>query len=470
MPYRSLRDFLAGLQERGLLHTITIEVDWDQEIGSIMRKIFDQRGPAVLFNKVRDSAFPLVSGAMDTYERYALGIGAEPNLRSIIKRTLRAQAEPIPPMLVTGGPCKQNVDRGREVDLFKFPSPRWHRLDGGRYLGTLGVMIMRDPETGTRNAAIYRGQLLGRDKMGLQLTQQAGIILNKYQAMGKPTPLAIALGVEPCVLAAATVKAAYGVDELGIAGGFRGEPIDLVKCETVDVEVPASSEIILEGEVSPDAKKWEEEGPFGEFSGYYGGAKVPRPTMHVSAVTYRDRPILHGTLEGGPPNESNTLRTIGSSAGIWDRLIRTGVPGLKEVYVTEMGCAEFTCIASLERHYYYGNARRLIQAIFATSNVKWAIVVDGDIDIYNSEQVEWALATRVQPHRDVIITPNGDPGLALDPAIPPEDRTHPNAHTSRIGIDATVHYKGFEFPPIARPSEDEMAKVSARWREYGFPQ
>ncbi|MDP2728120.1 MAG: UbiD family decarboxylase [Dehalococcoidia bacterium] len=468
MPYKDLRGFLAALRERGDLHTVEKEVDWDLEIGSVMRKIFDQRGPAVLFQRVKDSAFPLVSGVMDTYDRYALALGVEPDLRSIFKRTLDAVAAPIPPIVVKRGPCKENIDQGKKIDLHRFPAPRWHSLDGGRFLGTLGAVILKDPETGTRNMGIYRGQVLAKDKLGLLATQHAGIVLTKYQSMRKPMPVAIAIGVEPAVLSACCFQVAYGVDELGIAGGLRAEPVEMVKCETVDLEVPASAEIVLEGEVPADESKWEEEGPFGEFPGYYGGMRFRRPTIYLSAVTYRDNPIVHGTLEGAPPNESNTIRTIGHTTGIWDRLRRTGVPGLKEFYLTDMGCAVFTAVASLERHYYAGNARQLIEAIFATSLAKWAIVVDGDVDIYDREQVEWALATRVQPHRDIIVTPDGEPGVNLDPAIPPGARAYPQTHTSKVGIDATVHFKGYEFSPIARPSQEEMAQVEARWHEYGF--
>ena len=470
MAYKDLREFIKKLEEEGELHRIKKEVDWNIELGTIMRKVFDLRGPAVLFEKVKGSNITLLSGAMDTYKRYALGIGeSSQDLRSLLKKVLEATKNPIKPVLVKDGVCKENMEKGKDIDLYKFPVPKWHELDGGRFIGTLGVVITRDPETGVRNVGIYRQQLHGKNKTGLMALQQLGLMFEKYSAMKKPMPIVTAIGVDPAILAASVCAVGYGEDELGIAGGLRGAPVELVKCETVDLEVPANAEIVLEGYIPFDESEWEEEGPFGEFPGYYGGLKAKRPVVNLTAVTYRNNPVFQGTFEGKPPSESTTIRAIGHTVGEWDKLLKSGVPGVKDVLATDMGCAAFIIVVSMDRHYYGGNARQIMEAIWATSNKgKWVIVVDDDIDIYDREQVEWALATRVQPHRDIVITSDRESAINLDPSVDPSVRDYPVQMGSRIGIDATIYFKGYKFPPIARPTEEQMREIENKWKEYGF--
>jgi len=469
MGYKDLREFIMKLEEEGELHRIKAEVDWNLELSAIMRKVQEVNGPACLFEKVKDSEFPVLSGAMFGHKRYGMAVGAQPNARSVLQKMLQATENPIPPVLVTDATCKENIDTGDKINLEKFPIPKWHHLDGGRYIGTLGAVITRDPETGTRNMGVYRQQILGKDKIAMQATQQSGVTFQKYRAQNKAMPVATAIGVSPEVLAAATVRAPFGDDELGIAGGISGEPIPLVKCETIDLEVPATAEIVLEGELLPDPSQWEEEGPFGEFTGYFSSLKTRKlPIIPLSAVTYRDNPIYQGCSPGIPPNEETTYREIGSTVGAWRKLLRAGVPGIKEVYTTEMGCAEFTLIISMEQ-YYLGNAREVINTVFGTVHTaKWVIVVDDDIDIFDRGQVEWALSVRVQPHRDIIITDDRHRGILLDPSIHPDHRRYTHVSNSRIGIDATTKYKGHEFPPLVTSAEEQKKQVEARWKEYGF--
>lgn len=470
MAYKDLREFIGRLEKEGELKRVTKEVDWNIELGTVMIKIFGMNGPAILFENVKGSKFPLLSGAMLTDKRYALGIKTSASdKRTLIKKVLEAIKNPVAPIMVKNGTCKENIDKGDDIDLYKFPAPRWHNLDGGRYIGTLGVVITRDPETKIRNMGIYRQQLHGKNKVGLLATQQVGQMFQKYKALNKLMPIATAIGVDPAILVAACCQIAYGQDELEVAGALRGEPVELVKCETVDLEVPANAEVVLEGEVTPDENQWEIEGPFGEYPGYYAGVTMKRPVINLTAVTYRDKPILQGTMPHKPPNEETTLRNISHTAGTHNKLLRYGIPGFKEVYLTDMGCANHVTIASLDRHYHGGNARQLIEAIWAACPVsKWVIVVDDDIDIFDRGQVEWALATRVQPHRDIVITSNSRPGSDLDPSIHPDERPYPFTKSSKIGIDATVHFKGFEFPPMTKPTSEEMDEVEKKWKQYGL--
>lgn len=468
MAYRDLREFLDRLEKEKDLSRVSAEVDWNLEVGTIMRRVYDERGPAVLFERVKDSPNPLVSGAMDTERRYGWGLETDPNPRAILHKLVRAIEQPLKPVLVDDGPCKQHVDTGNNIDLGIFPAPKWHRLDGGRFIGTLGVVVTKDPETGEKNLGICREQIHDRKRTGLYAAQQARIMLRKYQTLGRPMPVATAIGVDPAVLAASTVLAPYGSDEMEIAGALRGQPVELVRCETVDLAVPASAEIVLEGEIEPNEELWLEEGPFGEFTGFYAGQRTRRPTVNLTAVTYRDMPILHGTFEGPPPSESTTLRTFAHTAGIWGRLRKAGVPGVKEVYSSDMGCAIFWTVVSMEQQFYAGNVQDVINVVFGLSESKWVIVVDGDIDIYDRGQVEWALSTRVLPHRDIILT-SRQRGLMIDSSIAPEDLREIGTRGSKIGIDGTMQFKGFDFPPFARPTAQEIAFVDRRWPEYEIP-
>jgi UbiD family decarboxylase len=465
--FDDLRSFINVLEERNLLRRVGAEVDWDLEIGVIQRRVFDRSGPALLFERVRGSRWPLVSGVLGTPERYALALSCDAQMKSIIRTVQAASAKPVPPTLVEGGACQENVDTGGSIDVLKFPVPKWHRLDGGRYIGTLGLVITKDPDTGVRNVGIYREQILSRNRLGLNATQQVGTLWQKWRRQGKSMPVTTAIGVDPCTLAASCVQAPLGVDEFGISGALRGSPLRLVRCVSQALEVPATAEIVLEGEIPPDADLLDE-GPFGEFTGYYGNL-TKSPVINLTAVTYRNQPILQGTLEGKPPSESTTLRSVSHSAGAANRLGRMNLPGVRDVYITDMSCANFMVIVSMEKQFYFGHARQVIEALWANMHVaKWVIVVNDDIDVFDRRQVEWAISTRVAPHRDIWVTGQNQVNTNLDPAAHPDDRNYPNVRGSRIGIDATVDFKGFEFPPETQPSPEEFAKVDARWREYGI--
>jgi UbiD family decarboxylase len=471
MGYQDLREFINRLEQEGELQRIKAQVDWNLELGNIMRKVAAIKGPAVLFENVKDSQFRFFSGGCYGYKKLGLAVGSEPTLRAILHKCFKAINNPVTPVVVEKGACQENVDTGDNIDLGKFPAPRWHHLDGGRFIGTMGTIVTKDPDTGVRNYAVYRHQVEGKNKIGLDiLGQHGGMHLQKYLALKKPMPFATAIGVQPeCVIAAA-IKAPAGQDELGIAGGIGGEPIKLVKCQTCDLEVPANAEIVLEGEILPDDTTWEMEGPFGEFPGFFGTLnKIKRPTGFLKAVTYRDNPIENGCAPGIPPNEASTMREIGQTIGNWQTLLKSGIPGIKDVYVTEMSCG-FKVIISMDRQYYLGNARQLIFSAFHSLYIpKWVIVVDDDIDIYDERQVDWAISVRVQPHRDIIITDDRVRANYIDPSIHPDcKKTQMTARTSKIGIDATMRFKDFEFPPFVKPNPEEMKFIDSRWKEYGF--
>jgi 2,5-furandicarboxylate decarboxylase 1 len=470
MAYKDLRKNIQDFEAAGLLQRVKAEVDWDVELSAIMRRVFKVNGPACLFENVKGYKTPVFTGALFRHRNYGINMDTPGNMRAIMERMKYCMANPIPMVMVNTGHCKENIDKGSKIDMEKFPVPRWHDLDGGRYIGTLGVVITKDPETGIRNLAVYREEMLGKNKMAVNPEQHSGIHLRKYRAMNKPMPIVTCIGVPPSVLCAALTKAPYGVDESGIAGAIAGEPVPFVKAETVDLEVPADSEIVIEGEVNPDASTWELEGPFGEFTGHFHTLeKSVKPLVNVSCVTYRNNPIYQGCSPGIAPNEETTPREIGGTSGAWIDLKNSGIPGIKDVYVTEMGCAGFTNIVQMDRHYYQGNVRQIIYFCFSKLFMsKWVIVVDDDVDIYDKGAVEWALATRVQPHRDIIITDAKLQGVELDPSINSEIAHIPWVATSKIGIDATTQFKGHKFAPLVVDGPERKAQVERRWKEYGF--
>ncbi|MDG7001147.1 MAG: UbiD family decarboxylase [Nitrososphaerota archaeon] len=475
-----LRNFITQLEARDQVRHVKVEVDPEFEIGTIQREVFDLRGPALFFENVKGFTIPLITGVLDTWERYGLALGLEkeelrlpePRIKEKLLRKLKETSQrQIAPKVVATGPCKENILKDESVNLHNFPSPRWHPKDGGKYIGTLGCMVAKDPETGIRNIGVYRGQVAGKNLVAIKATQQLGIIQQKYQRMNKPMPIAVAIGVPPKTMIASCISAPYGVDEYALAGGIANEPLDLVECETVDLEVPSHSEIVIEGEVPPSEEEWSEEGPFGELTGFYAGERARRPTIHVSAITHRTNPIFQGTLEGRPPSESATIRSVGASAGLWGRVEKVGIPGFSKLWCDEMGCGgSFVTYASLKSHFYFGNAQQLLMAIQTVSLVrsKVTVILDDDVDIFDRGQVIWAISTNVAPHRDVVVSPNNQVGHDLDPSVDPSDRLYPRTRYSRVGIDATRFNKGFDFPEMASPLEDQYELVRKRWKDYGI--
>lgn len=473
MAYKDLRAFMAELEQEGKLHRVTAEVDWNVEIGAITRELFRRKkGPATLFENVKDSKIPLLTGTMFGADKYAMMIDVEPREpQAIIRRLVDGIGETIAPVMVESGPCQENVLLGDDIDLGIFPAPQWHPKDGGRFIGTLGCVVTRDPETGIRNVGIYRGQNLARNKLGINCEQHGGVHMRKNRDRGMPTEFASCIGVPPSVMLGAIAKVPFGMDEYDVAGGLAGESIPLVKCKTVDLEVPADAEIVIEGYIPADSSEWEMEGPFGEFHGHFNEAEArKRPTGIITAITYRNSPILQGCSPGVGPNELTLCGQMGFAAGMWDSLKKAGIPGVEAVNVPESGAGGFTAVVSLSRHFYRGNAQAVMNHLFSVGHFpKIVIVVDSDIDIYDDFMVQWAVNTRVQPHRDIYITPANTWGCALDPSISMKDRPMPRTVSSRMGIDATRYFKeDTVFSDLITDDPETVRKVQARWKEYGF--
>lgn len=456
MPYNDLREFLTVLERHGQLARVKAPVSLEYELGAICRKVLDQRGPALLFENIRGSSVPVAANVIGTRERYALALETTPD-RIIAEWQVRTQ-NPLPPVIVERGPCQENVLTGDQIDLLKFSMPIWNELDGGPFV-TFPCHISKDPD-GNRNVGMYRGHVFGPRALGILAGPYRHIVAHQ-KLTAEPFPVAIAMGLDPAVYAAAVAPFPYGVDEMGMAGALRGKPVEMVRCVSVPLEVPATAEIVIEGTITRG--DMHPEGPYAEFTGY-STRVLDRPVIRVSAITHRNGAIHQGSYNGVPPQESLVMTSVPMEAEIK----RLTPLAMKDVHVTEEGCGAFTCVVSCEKP-YEGYAKALALGVLGTPAgrlVKIVIVVDDDIDVFSPEKVQWAIATRVQPHRDVQIL-NDMMGIVLDPSIDPEDRATGWARTSKMVIDAT-RYKAHDFEPVVRPEPKAMAEVEKNWDRYGI--
>ena len=461
MPYADLREFLHQLEKEGELGHVKRPVDLHYETGAVSRKALDLRGPALSFDNIRGHKIPLVVNLFATRRRYALGLDTTPE--ELHRHWIERTKESIEPVIVKDGRCKENAFIGKDVDLTKFPIPIWNELDGGPYI-TLPCHITKHPVTGARNASMYRAEVHDPATIGILAAPYRHIVLHRNEALkrGEPLPVAIALGVDPAITIASVAAFPYGVDELAMAGALRGAPVELVRCETIPLEVPATAEIVLEGEIDPQELR--EEGLFGEFTGYYG-IKRQRPVIKIKAITHRNNPIYAASYEGLPPHDTDLLMGVPIETEIL-RLVP--LPGIQKVHVTEGGCGAFNCVISIKKQ-FEGYGKMIGMAALGTWGarfVKTLIVVDDDVDPFNWTEIEWALATRVQPHRDVEIIKDVV-GCILDPSLPLHERQTGHSRTSKMIIDATM-YDAAEFEIPCRPKADVMEKVNREWANYGI--
>jgi len=460
VKFKGLRAYLDLLKSEGELACIEQPVALDQELAAICVKSLRGRGPALMFERPGDSDIPILANLLATRRRFGLALGCEPR---DTQHVWNERAEhPLAPIEVGEGHCQDHVYLGDDVDLTMLPAPIWNRLDGGPYI-TLSCHITRDAKTGHRNVGVYRNQVHDRNTLGILAGPYTHIRLGHRYNPDEPFPVAIALGVDPRLTMAASSPLPIDMDEMAMAGALRGEPFELVKCKTVPLEVPADAEFILEGEVRPTELR--EEGPFGEFTGHYGGPKLARSTIHITALTHKDKPILHLAYQGAPPHETDVLTAVGKEAEI----VRTmHLPGIKSVHITEGGCGVLHCVVAVEKM-YEGYGKMVGMAVLGTPggrHFKLVTVVDHDVDPFDPLAVEWAIATRVQANRDVEIIKEVT-GIFLDPSMREEDQKGP-ARTDKMIIDAT-RYNAKSYPEVCLPSEDAMAKVERDWGRYGIP-
>jgi 4-hydroxy-3-polyprenylbenzoate decarboxylase/2,5-furandicarboxylate decarboxylase 1 len=436
MPFKDLREFISHLEEQKELRRIHKPVDTKYEIAAYIRKTSDIKGPALLFENVNDSKVPVLGGVFATRKRALLAL--ETSEKQYGEKFHQAVEHLIPPRQISSGPCKEVILKSEELDLSRFPIPIFSQNDSGPFI-TAGLVISRDPESARNNTSIYRLQVHGPRRLGIK-AQQLARQLRKAEAKGEPLPVAIAIGTDPVLMLASQWDAPYGVDEIELAGALRGEPVEVVRAETVDLLVPATAEVVIEGYIQPQTR--EVEGPFGEVGGY-STPQFPKPVIEVTAITHRKNPIFQAALTGMPTTENHILRQIPMEATYYWELKKRH-PGVTAVHFPAAGAILFLVIIAMKQTYLY-EARNAIASMFATRRNKIIIVVDDDVDIYDMEKVMWAVATRSRPEEDVVIFPRLSTS-GMDPSAFRLEGTD-SFWNSGMGIDATKPY-GQPFPEV----------------------
>ncbi|MFH1003364.1 MAG: UbiD family decarboxylase [Chloroflexota bacterium] len=349
----------------------------------------------------------------------------------------------------------------------KFPSPWWRQGDGGRYIGTGSVTITRDPEEGWVNLAVQRVQVHDRNTATIFMTpgHHADIMRRKYWARGQSCPVAISCGHEPLIFASGEWSLPWGVPEYDFTGGLRGTPVEVVRGITTDLPLPATAEIVLEGELLPPEAGTVMEGPFGEWPGYYAGSARPEPILRVNAVMHRHQPIILGTLAAVDPQLWTMGRHITRSAMVWAELERH-VPGVQGVWCVGEAGINSMIVASIKQQ-YAGHARQtaqLLNAVQATSlHIRWCIVVDEDIDPTSLAEVMWALGTRCDPAEAIDIA-HQTRTSPTNPSLSPEKRekgdyTHSSA---QIVACRPWHWKD-QFPRATRSAPEVLKATRQKW-------
>src|ERR1700761_517739 len=440
MPFQDFRQFLDVLRQHGELIDINRPIALN-DVGKAMKQSYVRNGPAIMFNN-NGTDYPMVAGVYSNREKALLAFEADED--SIQEKVLHGLDNPIPPVMAKGAaPCHEEIIEGDAIDIRDFPVPQYSPKDGGPYI-TPGIVVSEDPETGIPDVGHYRFLILGKDTMSYsaQPFHRFGKHLAKCKKLGIVPKAALVIGVDPIIAYACQVQVPDTTDDWALAGGLRGAPVELTRCKTCDVKVPATSEVVIEFEV--DLNTTVLEGPLGEYTGYYTRPSQ-KPVARITAITHRRKPIFQGLLTGKPVTENHILKQVPFEASVL-RMLQRQFPTIKAVSVRASAGVSFYVVIAMEPR-FAGEARQVILAMMA-SNIrpKWTVIVDPDIDVHSSTEVEWALAFRVQPARDVITVDNVPAGPS-DPSVDlTRDRTM--RISSSIGIDATRPF-GEKFYDVA---------------------
>jgi UbiD family decarboxylase len=469
-PHADLREFLTRVESADELMRIK-GADWKIEMGTLAEIVYHKRPepPALLFEDV--PGFPkgmrLLSGATNSSKRLAITLGLPvPNNPLDVVRAYRDRMKehrPIPPKVVAKGAVLENVDRDDKVDLWKFPVPLLHEHDGGRYIGTDDLVVMRDPEEHWVNAATYRSMVQDKNHVSLWMSpgKHGRQIREKYFRAGKPCPVLISCGHDPLLFLAGGNELKYGLSEYDYAGGHRGDPYDIVESELYGLPMPAEAEIVLEGVMVAD--KLAKEGPFGEFTGYYASSPSEQPVVHVQRVYYRNDPILGIASPMRPPSDFSFSKCVMKAGMIWDEVERAGLSGVKGVWCHEFGGARMFNVIAIKQA-YPGHARQAgMQAASCQSGSylgRFVVVVDEDVDPTDMFDVMWAICTRCDPVEDIEYIRRAWSG-PLDPLLDKASSTN-----SRAVIDACRPFERLkDFPMVARASPELREKVAAKFAD-----
>jgi 4-hydroxy-3-polyprenylbenzoate decarboxylase len=484
MKFTNLNEFIEFLEDRGELRRIKSLVSRDLEITEIADRVVKSGGPALLFENVDGFEIPITMNLYGTHQRVAWALGVEniDDLTSRVRKLLgMAQGPPSgfvnkiralhdlvglarsQPKIVKNGPCQDVVIVGDEVDVNIIPALKCWPDDAGRYI-TLPLVISRDPDTGVRNVGTYRMQIYDSKTTGMHWqTHRVGahhLRLGSEKRIDK-LEVAVALGGDPTTMWSGSMPLPPGLDEIAISGVIRQEQVEMVKCKTIDIEVPAHAEFILEGYVVPGETRME--GPFGDHTGYYSPAEE-YPVFHLTAITHKLQPVYPTTMVGRPPTEDHFMGK--ASERLMLPALQIVVPEIVDMNMPAEGIFTNYVLVSIKKE-YPGHARKVMYALWGIGQmmlVKGIIVVDHHVDIRNISEVAWRVGANIDPAQDVVIVEG--PVDDLDHAA----RTP--KYGSKIGIDATSkgtdEGRSREWPPDIKSDDETRSLVDRKWGEYGI--
>jgi 2,5-furandicarboxylate decarboxylase 1 len=466
MSHRDFREFIAASEQQGMLRRVRQTVDRAWEPGCMVKWTFqalsneDRFG--LLFEDVAGSEFRLATGALGASRyAYALALGVEPD--EINDAWENALCNPITPVTVDTAPCQQVVRRGDDARLSDLPIPVWTPgKDIGPYITT--STATRDADTGNQNMGVYRTRVRDDHHVVVNLNprRHGHNQITTWLDRGQPAPIAWVIGAEPAVHFASVGAVQAGVQELAVAGGLKGSAVELVKCVTSDIMVPAHAEIIIEGEILPG--ETDVEGPFGENFGYMSEAGV-KPVARITAITHRKDAIYYGISSQMPPSESTVLQST-ANAGLTRKILRRdlGETSVSDLYYdyTFGGQAAHGIVAMKPLH--PGHAKKVGRTVAEISSLKRITVVDDDVDIRDPVHMDWVMNARFNPVSDTVIVEDNFIRMNMDPAIP---LTGSIKMGSKIVIDATQKLEEAEF---SLPARDTMMKALDTWKQAGLPE
>jgi UbiD family decarboxylase len=462
-----MRDYLARLEQQGLVRRVQRAVDRNWEVACLAKWMYqtlpiDQRF-GLFFQNVHGSSIPVVTGALGASPE-SVAAALQCDVEQINETVAGAMRKPLNPRVVQTGVCQDVVLTGGDASLEALPIVTWTPgKDKAPYLTT--IVVTRDHDTGVPNMGVYRTMMRDAQSVVVNLSpnRQGTRNVRTWTEKGKKAPIAWVIATEPVVHLATVANLPYGRDEMELAGGLKGEPIELVRCRTIDLLVPANAEIIVEGEIAPG--ELDAEGPFGEFAGYMGQVDQ-RPVARVRAITHRRDPIYYGYTSQMPPSESTTIQSL-MNAGVILHTLRDhlGEKSVHDVWIdlTFGGLLAHAVVAMTPQFPAHG--KRVGRAIADTTLLKRITVVDADVDIRDSSHVEWALNSRFDPRRDTVIIDDVFVPLQIDPSV--RDARGNVTQGSKLILDAT---EKFDAGPFSLPPKDMMMKALDVWGECGLPE
>ena len=468
IPYNDLREWLEEAEKLGEVKHVQ-GASWERDIGMAAEVVLhDEKAPCVVFEDVPGSiagSRVLVNFFAAKRMNMTLGFPAELSkieLTDAFREAYMEDMKEIPYVMVEDGPILENLMEGDDIDVEAFPTPMWHEQDGGRYIGTGSYNVTRDPDTGWIHIGTYRVMIQSKNEVGFYISpgKHGRIHRDKFAAVGEPMPALIVCGGDPMTFLMGCSEVPPNMCEFDVVGGFRGEAMKMIEGKHTGLPFPADAEIVIEGFVHPTKKM--EEGPFGEWTGYYGSLMREEPIMEIKAIYHRNNPIILGCPPQRPPDELARYRAVTRSALLKENIKNAGVPDVHAAWLHEVGTARMLIGVSIKQR-YPGHSKQAghiaCQCHVGAYAGKYVIVTDEDIDVSNLEELIWAMLTRSEPSESIEII-RGTWSTHLDPRISPEDKAKGNLTNSRAIIDACrpFHWKD-QFPPVNAPSP-ELAKES----------